>query len=281
MNLRIKATSILFFLSMVLLQSQTSSKGQLFIIGGGDRPLMMMKKMIAAAQLKPADHIAILTMSSANPDTSYQYIKDDLRPVCNNTISKLHFTKQTANDKSMLDSLRKSKLIFITGGVQSRFMDVVLHTPIFKAIHEAYQNGAMIAGTSAGAAVMSQEMITGNQIRADTIYDGSFDRIVKGNIELQPGLGLLTNAIIDQHFVVRSRYNRLLTVLSQFPAKTCIGIDEDTAILVHGNDVEVVGESQVIVVKNPKSIRNVNEKLVSFKQAELSIYVNGEKFKIE
>jgi len=260
--------------------AQSSPKGNLFIIGGGDRPVAMMKKMIDAARFRPGDYVAILTMSSANPDTSFYYIKEDLRPHCSNTISKLHFTKSNVNDPLMLDSLKKARLIFITGGVQSRFMNVVLNTPVFDAIHQAYQMGATVAGTSAGAAVMSKEMITGSQIRADTLYDGSFDRIEKGNVEIKPGLGLLTNAIIDQHFIVRSRYNRLLTILSHYPEKTCIGIDEATAILVNGNEAEVVGESQVIVVRNPQQVKSVNGKTVSFKNANLSIYTNGEKFKL-
>ena len=74
-------------------------------------------------------------------------------------IAKLQFAKENAQDKTMLDSLRSAKLIFITGGVQSRFMDVVLNTPIYTAIHEAYDRGAMIAGTSAGAAVFSLRLV--------------------------------------------------------------------------------------------------------------------------
>ncbi len=260
--------------------AQHAPKGNLFIIGGGDRPAAMMKKMVEAARFRPGDYIAILTMSSANPDTSFFYIKEDLHPHCSNAISKLHFTKTNVNNRLMLDSLKKARLIFITGGVQSRFMDVVLNTPVFEAIHQAYQMGATIAGTSAGAAVMSKEMITGSQIRADTLYDGSFDRIEKGNVEIKPGLGLMTNAIIDQHFIVRSRYNRLLTILAQYPEKTGIGIDEATAILVNGNEAEVVGESQVIVVRSPQHVKAINGKIVSFKNANLGIYTDGEKFKL-
>jgi cyanophycinase len=276
--------TVVLLLSLVIYNhtgfTQSIPKGNLFIIGGGDRPAAMMQKMVEAAGLTPKDHIAILTMSSASPDTSYYYIKEDLRPHCANTIAMLHFTKENTSDRVMLDSLKKAKLIFITGGVQDRFMNVVFNTPVFETIHQAYQLGSTIAGTSAGAAVMSKEMITGSQIRADTIYDGSFDRIENGNVEIKPGLGLLTNAIIDQHFVVRSRYNRLLTILSQYPGKTAIGIDEATAILVKGNEVEVIGESQVIVVRNPQLVKSVKGKVVSFKNANLSIYTDGEKFRL-
>lgn len=257
---------------------QNSIRGSLFIIGGGDRPPSLVKQMLEAAHLKSTDHIAILTMSSAEPDTSYAYIKADLVPQCKNIIAMLHFTKDNASDKVMLDSLKKAKLIFITGGVQSRFMNVVLHTPIYDAIHEAYRRGSLIAGTSAGAAVMSKEMITGDQIRNDTIYSGSVDRIVKGNIQITEGLGMITNAIIDQHFVVRGRYNRLLTVLNQYPTKTCIGIDEETAILVKGNKAAVVGSSQVIVFKSPIGIEVKPGNIIRMKEARISILTAGDSF---
>ncbi|MBL0110935.1 MAG: cyanophycinase [Saprospiraceae bacterium] len=254
--------------------------GSLFIIGGGDRPPSLMRTMIDAAELSSRDHIVILTMSSADPDTSYYYILQDLQPFCQQVIAKLQFAMENAQDKTMLDSLRSAKLIFITGGVQSRFMDVVLNTPIYTAIHEAYDRGAMIAGTSAGAAVMSREMITGEQWRADTLYSGAVDRMVRDNIQIAQGLGLLTSAIIDQHFVKRSRYNRLLTVLNQYPGKTCIGIDEETAILVKGHTARVYGESQVIVMKNPRGTTYSKDKKLRMEKATLSILTEGDRFKL-
>jgi len=255
------------------------SQGSLFIIGGGDRPPMMMQRMMAEAKLKPNDHIAILTMSSANPDTSYKYIVDDIRPHSSHVIAKLHFTSADVNNQNWLDSVRKAKLIFMTGGVQTRFMNIVWNTPVFKAIHDAYNIGAMIAGTSAGAAVMSEIMITGDQIRADTIYEGAVDRITPGNIETKPGLGFLHNTIIDQHFIVRSRYNRVLTLLSQYPGKMAVGIDEDTAILVRKNKAEVVGNSQVVLFRNQKNLPQVNNK-PRFENMKISLYGNGDRFKI-
>ena len=262
--------------------------GKLFIIGGGDRPPELMQKLIAEAGLAPQDHIAILTNSSASPDTSYHYLVQDLRPHSNNSIAMFHFTKKPKSDKSkndfsvdevgILDSLRKAKLIFITGGVQGRFMDVVLNTPVHQAIKDAYRNGSMIAGTSAGAAVMSKEMITGDQVRADTLYSGSVDRIIQGNIQIQEGLGLITSVVIDQHFIVRSRYNRLLTVLHQYPSKLAIGIDEETAILVYGDRATVFGTSQVVVLRKPKGLEVKTNKVLRFKKVALSLYTSGDTF---
>lgn len=291
----IKIYSLIFILfSTYQFAFGQQGKGSLFIIGGGDRPPSLMKSMLHEARLKPTDHIAILTMSGAEPDTSYAYMVADLRPLCNNVIAHLHFYKNssvtreeteskyfTISDKAALDSLKTSKLIFITGGVQTRFMNVVLHTPVYDAIHYAYDHGAMVAGTSAGAAVMSKIMITGDQIRHDTLYSGSVDRIVQGNMEIAEGLSMITSAIIDQHFVVRGRYNRLLTVLNQYPDKVCIGIDEETAILVKGDQARVFGNSQVVVLKGPKGIKINNENKISMQSASISLYMDGDSFKLK
>ena len=131
--------------------------GKLFIIGGGDRPPELMQKLIAEAGLSTQDYIAIFTNSSASPDTSYNYLVQDLKPHCTNTIAMFHFANKPKGDRSnnvfsvdevrILDSLRKAKLIFITGGVQGRFMDVVLNTPVHQAIRDAYRSGSMIAGS--------------------------------------------------------------------------------------------------------------------------------------
>ena len=258
----------------------TMLRGKLFIIGGGHRPPSLMKALVAASALKQEDYVVVLPMSSASPDTGYYYFKADLESVCTNPIVNFNFTGEKVNDKNWLDSLIKAKLIFITGGDQDRFMKTVLNTPVYKAIHTAYQNGATIAGTSAGAAVMSQHMITGNEL-TDTTYRATFRKVVDDNIEIKPGLGLLSTAVIDQHFIVRSRYNRLLSALAKFPTLTCIGIDEETAIIVHGNNVEVAGLGQVVVMRKPEQLTITPGGLIKLKEMQFSIYTNGDQFKID
>jgi cyanophycinase len=148
---------------------------------------------------------------------------------------------------------------------------------VYKAIHTAYANGAMIAGTSAGAAVMSRYMITGNEL-TDTTYRSTFRKVVYNNIEIKEGLGLLTTTIIDQHFIVRSRYNRLLSALARYPSYSCIGIDEATAIIVQGNKIKVAGESQVVVIQNPQQLKMTSTGLIKLKDIQFSIYTNGDEF---
>ena len=156
-------------------------------------------------------------------------------------------------------------------------MNIVVNTPIYKAIHKAYSKGATIAGTSAGAAVMSQHMITGNQL-TDTTYRGTFNKIHDKNIEIKEGLGLITTAVIDQHFIVRSRYNRLLTALATYPSLACIGIDEATAIIVQGNKITVAGSSQVVLLQKPTGIKITTTGLIKMKSIQCSIYTAGDVF---
>jgi cyanophycinase len=271
---------ILFYcVSATAQQRPALPKGKLFIIGGGDRSPALMRSLVAAAALEPKDYVIVLPMSSESPDTGYYYFKADLQPACTNAIVNFNFTAEKTSYKNWLDSLEHAKLIFITGGSQDRFMKVVLNTPVFKAIHKAYANGATIAGTSAGAAVMSQHMITGNEL-TDTIYRSTFRKVADKNIEITEGLGLLTTAVIDQHFIVRSRYNRLLSALARYPSLSCIGIDEATAIIVQGNKVKVVGESQVVVMRKPEELKITSKGLITMKDIQFSIYTDGDEFSI-
>jgi cyanophycinase len=124
---------------------------------------------------------------------------------------------------------------------------------------------------------MSKMMITGSELKHPE-YASTFRYLESENIETKIGLGLITTIIVDQHFVKRSRYNRLLTAIIEYPELVGIGIDESTAVLVIGRQMEVVGESQVIVFKNPEQSKNiVNDKLGAH-GVLLNIYLPGETF---
>ena len=270
----------LLLLSTTIVEAQ-KNKGKLFIIGGGKRSDVLMNQMLKVADLKTKDFIVVLPMSSEEPDSAYIYFKKQLSKLTPHPIVMLNFDKTTSQNKVLTDSLQKAKLIFISGGDQTRFMGVVRGTPIYDAIHKAHQNGSTIAGTSAGAAVMCENMITGNQ-KLEAKYTETFDNIRYDNLEINSGLGLVKKVIIDQHFLKRSRYNRLLTGLVDFPNHIGIGIDESTAIVVRDKTVEVVGESEVIVVKNPKEIKKAPKNhLVSIKSLEMSVLIEGQKFNIQ
>jgi cyanophycinase len=107
-------------------------------------------------------------------------------------------------------------------------------------LRERYKAGVVFGGTSAGAAIMSERMITG---------EGDFTVIDSAKVEVRPGLGLLPGVIIDQHFIKRQRHNRLFGLVLTHPEERGVGIDEGTAILVEdGRKALVVGSSQVMLV---------------------------------
>lgn len=280
-KLLIKSFTILTLLLTSCFVQAQNPKGKLFIIGGGDRSDDLMKQVLDVAELGKKDYIVVLPMSSEEPDSSFIFFKTQMVKLTQNPIIMLNFNKETAQNKTLTDSVQNAKLIFISGGDQTRFMKVVHNTPIKTAILKAYENGSTISGTSAGAAVMSEKMITGNQ-KLQKEYTGTFSVIKYDNLETSEGLGLLKTVVIDQHFLKRNRYNRLLSALIEFPDLTGIGIDEATAIIVRNNKVEVAGESEVIVFKNPKGIvKAKKDNLISIEKLEMSIYTAGQKFNIK
>lgn len=267
----------LVFLAFNFTFSQ-NSKGKLFIIGGGSRPDFLVDRMIKEAGLKSGETVAIFPHASEEQDSSFYYAKQQFEKR-NLKALDCAFKKDEKLSPSKLDSLKTAKLIYIGGGDQVRFMEIINSNPEVKnLLKSAYQNGKMIAGTSAGAAVMSEVMITGNQLKYKD-YENTFDNIEIKNVETKQGLGFIKTAVIDQHFVVRSRYNRLLSLIIENPTYKGIGIDEGTAILVKNGEAEVVGRAQVIVFKNPKQSKKLNGDKLGAKGITLDIYLNGEKFK--
>lgn len=266
---------ILFSLSLYIAAQAQSAKGNLFIIGGGDRSEDLIKQMVKTANFKANDYIVVLPMASGVPEEGYAYISSQLKPHTDATVKNFNFSKHDVNDQKWLDSLRGAKLIYILGGDQNRFMKVVLNTPIYAAIHKAYANGSTIAGTSAGAAVMSKYMITGQHL-IDTAAKDGFNKLWDKNIEFSEGLGLLQNTIIDQHFIKRNRYARLISSLAAHPELVCVGVDEGTAIIVHDTKATVAGESQVIRIANPQNLRKTGKGLIKFNQAEFGIFTAGD-----
>ncbi|RYD70491.1 MAG: cyanophycinase, partial [Sphingobacteriales bacterium] len=212
------------FLILFSFVANAQNKGSLFIIGGGNRSDGLMKEMLQTANLKANDYIIVLPMASTIPDSGFKSISSQLKKIDGHPVKNFNFSKHDVNDKKWIDSLSSAKLIYILGGDQSRFMKSVLNTPIYNVIHKAYKNGSTIAGTSAGAAVMSKYMITGNQL-LDTVYKETFNKLWDKNIEFEEGMGLLENTIIDQHFLKRNRYNRLISALAAHPDLICVGID--------------------------------------------------------
>lgn len=251
--------------------------GKLFIIGGGKRPPELLRALVKASGIDTSGYAVVLPMSSSEPDTAAYYAVKQFGPLGIPAGQFAAFNFQKGDyPPGRVDSLRKARLIYITGGDQNQFMEVVAGSPVYDAIHEAYRNGATVAGTSAGAAVMSRLMITGNEKRHPE-YTGDFRTIEADNMEIGEGLGLLPQAIVDQHFIWRMRMNRLMTVVLDHPEKVGIGIDESTALLIErGRFGKVYGGYQVVVLRHPSGQTIRQGGLLGGRGLELSVLLPGD-----
>jgi len=258
---------------------QSSNKGKLFIIGGGDKSIALIDRLIHEAGVDTAGYVLILPMASEEEDTAIFYGTKQFAERGVDSIYSIHSDTTKNYPDSIIKLIENASLIYISGGDQNKFMKAIAGTPIQSILKKAYQNGATISGTSAGAAVMSKKMISGNEIK-HPIYTGDYKTIEANNIEIAEGLGFIDQVIIDQHFIKRQRLNRLISVCLENQESTCIGIDESTAILVKNNSIEVVGDSQVIVIKHIGAETKIVNGLLGGKDLSLSIYLPGDIFKI-
>ncbi|HET8712471.1 MAG TPA: Type 1 glutamine amidotransferase-like domain-containing protein, partial [Gemmatimonadales bacterium] len=131
-------------------------------------------------------------------------------------------------------------------------------TPALAAMKARYRAGAVVGGTSGGAAVLSDSMLTGNQRPpGDTLgyYGDEFPRVARGVIEIVPGLGFFPGVIVDQHFVRRERHNRLLSVILERPSFLGVGIDESTALEVAPDGSWTVRGASAVVVYDARDAR--------------------------
>jgi cyanophycinase len=225
--------------------------GTLFIVGGGAQPPAMVARFVELAGGVGRARIAVLPMASEAAAESGAEKAEQFRGLGAQAFV-LNVTRAQAGD-SAAALLAGSTGIWFGGGDQARITAAIRGTPVIDAIRARWRAGAVVGGTSAGAAVMSDSMMTGNQRKAgeDTIgYHGDeYPRVVRGSIEIVPGLGFLPGAVVDQHFLRRERHNRLLSVVLERPSLLGVGIDESTALLVHGDGRWTVeGESAVLVV---------------------------------
>jgi len=256
------------------------AKGKLFIIGGGSRSDALIKDLVTTSGLKSTDYVIVLPMASEEPDTGFKYIDLQIKKHTQAKVRNFDFAKFGVGRKGWVDSLQNAKLIYILGGDQNRFMKSVLNTPIYQAIHQAYQKGGTIAGTSAGAAVMSKYMITGKQLLVKD-YKETFNQLLDKNIELAEGLGLLTHTIVDQHFIKRNRYNRLLSALALHPEMVMVGIDESTAIVIQGNKARVTGDSQVVRMAQPEKLATTSTGLIKSTNIQFGLFAHGDVFEVK
>ncbi len=280
---------IIFFTSIILFAGQ-ESKGNLVIIGGSlnENNKAVYEKFIQSGGGKENIRIAIIPAATETPAENGQYyvhdfarfgipenritvfplaVKDD---PSTKEVDESQWSKNGSN-KELAEKMRQYTAVFFVGGDQARYRETLIDTqgndlPLLAAIREVYEKGGVIAGTSAGAAIMSDPMFLGGNpveaINGGVIYQLSpSGPEPKKKAWLSKGLGFFKGGIIDQHFLKRGRLGRLIPMLlycRELKRHTLgFGVDEDTALVCQGNTVEVFGSSGVLMVDVAKTVVQV------------------------
>lgn len=244
------------------------NQGSLVICGGGDVPDAVFKRFIELAGGAEARLIVVPTAARFD---NYAAIKRHYEEWRQFEITSLDFldtdSRDDADDMAFVEPLRRATGVWIAGGEQGRLTDIYGGTQVEKAILAVVERGGVVGGISAGAAIMSKTMIR---------YGKKPDDVVTCD-----GFGLLTRAVVDQHFSQRKRLDRLIAVLYDQPSKLGLGIDENTALVLRGDRLSVLGESSVTICmaaaeNRPQWVR----KLRSGEDAKLT-FVTGKESALE
>jgi cyanophycinase len=221
-------------------KTESGGVGTLIIIGGHedhDGERVILKEV--AKHIRDG-RLVLATVALHEPEGYLQKYQRSFGELGIPHVTELYIEERDqATSEEKLADLRDVSAVFFSGGDQLRITSLIGDTPIDEHVHEIFANGGVIAGTSAGASAMSETML----VRGS---NSSSFRI--GDLSMAPGLGLLPNVIIDQHFAERGRIGRLIGAVSQNPRVLGIGIDEDTAIIVRGHRFEVIGAGAVYLV---------------------------------
>lgn len=256
-------------------EHDASRPGPLIIIGGGEDREGERLILREFAEAIDGGRAVLATIATEHPDDYVETYRAAFADLPIGELAVLHLDERAeARDPETLAVLDGAAGVFFTGGDQLRISSQVGGTPLEERIREVWLGGGVLAGTSAGASVMSDVMLVAGSSR--TSY-----RI--GDLRIAAGLGVLRDAVIDQHFAERGRFARLLGAVAHSPRVLGIGIDEDTAIVVRGDEFTVIGSGAVYVFDaEPATSSNVAEarpdELMSIHGVRLDVLVAGERF---
>ena len=208
-------------------------KGALVICGGGRLPVAVRRRFLELAGGKQAQLVVVPTASATADSSDPARFLSSWRRLGATKVSLLHTRdRRQANSRKFTAVLETATGVWIGGGQQSRIATAYAGTLVERQLQDVLKRGGVVGGTSAGAAVMSRVMIaSGNPIP-----------------RVSRGFDLLPRAVIDQHFLARERQPRLRRVIRLYPERIGLGIDEGTAIVVHGGSLQVVGRSAVLAI---------------------------------
>lgn len=227
-----------------------------------------------------ANIVIIPTASSIPKEVGDNYMTAFTTLGCKNVTVLNIKSINDSEKKESIQLIKSANCIMFSGGDQSKITNRIGGTTIHKILLDRYKNeeGFVIAGTSAGAMAMTNEMIAGGSPR---------ESFIKGAVTMYKGLGLIPELIIDTHFIQRGRFGRVSEAVAKFPNLVGFGLAEDTGMIIkNGNECTVIGSGMVIVFDGGKLTHN-NEKLLRegtpMTMANLTVHVlsNGDQYSIK
>ncbi len=183
-------------------------------------------------------------------------------------------------DPTWIEKVRSCNAIFLLGGSQSRYRDALMDTegrdtPMLKAIRDVYRRGGLVAGSSAGTAVMSRIMFVDANSPIAVLRDGA-----KMGERVDLGFGFLPEKwFVDQHFLARGRLARTLVAMQTYDFPFGIGVDEDTALILEAESkAKVVGYRSVVIIDGTHAERKPEESRFHWNNVRLSFLTHGDSF---
>ncbi|HSF99444.1 MAG TPA: cyanophycinase [Ornithinibacter sp.] len=219
-----------------------STTPTLFIIGGAEDRVgkaSLLRQFVKLSGGRRSRLVLIPTASSFQQEVTAAYTEVFTRLGAPGPDVVNPGTRADAHDPAAVAAIDAASGIFMSGGSQLRLSQLLPGTPVGDALHRAHERGAVVGGTSAGASIMSDFMISLGD-------EGVTPR--QRDSQITAGLGLIRGVVVDQHFDQRARYGRLMSVIATSPHLLGIGIDEDTAIVADGGEFTVMGSGAVFVV---------------------------------
>ncbi|MFL6262559.1 MAG: cyanophycinase [Thermoanaerobaculia bacterium] len=256
-----------------------TKQGTLIIIGGGERQDGEQTILQEVARRAGIGKLVVATIATAEPEETWKEYREIFKKLGVKKVEWLDIrVREEGFKEEVVRILDGATVVFFTGGDQLKITSQLGDSLVYRRIEEIYERGGTIAGTSAGASVMSETMLISG--------DGDESHKVDAVLGMAPGLGFIRNVVIDQHFAQRGRLGRLLGAITQNPRTMGIGLDENTAIVLDDNEwFEVVGAGAVYVLDGSKvsysnlaEPREEMEKTMSVFDVKLHVLSAGNRF---
>jgi cyanophycinase len=233
------------------LGARESERGTLFAIGGREKKITEAKVLDDFVSLcgGAAARLLVVSTASREPEAKVAEYDAAFRALGAGDVAFVHpQNRAEAEDPKLLATLASSTGVFLAGGNQLKLVSELAGTKLIDGLCDRYRAGLHVGGTSAGASALCGVMIARGRARSAARLD---------SLRLTPGFGLLPNVILDQHFRERDRFGRLLAAVLCNPSFLGIGLDEDTALIVGGDDCfSVVGTGSVTIVDGSRLDEN-------------------------